>query len=269
MYRLSLLVIISVMISLSSKAQLVDGSIAPDFTLNDITGNPHNLYSYLNQGKYVALDISATWCTPCWNYHNKKVMDSLYEKYEIPGQWRVFFIEADGSTNSADLQGTGTNTQGNWLQGKNYTFIDPPSGTVLTGFKDDYNVGFYPMIYLICPDKRVFHLPNQPLVGQWENAALTCSTTNIYDPHASFEVTLYPNPARATVNIDFLVNYYEELVLELTDISGKSLDKRNFGFITPGHYKMQYSVEKLEAGIYFLRFRSVDGNPVSKKLLVY
>ena len=37
---------------------LSDGSIAPDFTFTDMNGNTQNLYTYLNAGKVVVIDIS-------------------------------------------------------------------------------------------------------------------------------------------------------------------------------------------------------------------
>ena len=48
-------------------AQLPDGSVAPDFTITDIDGEEHNLYSYLDYGYSVIIDFSATWCGTCWN----------------------------------------------------------------------------------------------------------------------------------------------------------------------------------------------------------
>ena len=39
----------------------------------------------------------------------------------------VFFVEGDGSTNSADLNGTGSNTQGDWITGTPYPVIDDAS----------------------------------------------------------------------------------------------------------------------------------------------
>ena len=58
--------LLSVFVFLSSffqaNAQVADGTIAPDFTVTDIMGNTHNLYSYLNANKHVILDFSATWC---------------------------------------------------------------------------------------------------------------------------------------------------------------------------------------------------------------
>ena len=46
--------LLALFISFSAAAQLPDGSIAPDFTAEDINGVEHNLYSLLDQGKKVS-----------------------------------------------------------------------------------------------------------------------------------------------------------------------------------------------------------------------
>ncbi|HNP49597.1 MAG TPA: TlpA disulfide reductase family protein, partial [Bacteroidia bacterium] len=134
--------------SYQSQAQLSDGSIAPDFTATDINGNTYHLYDYLDQGKTVVIDVSATWCGPCWAYHNSGALEDLYAQYGPSGtnSMMVFFIEGDGTTTLADLQGTGTNTQGNWVAGTPYPIIDN------AGIGNSYAIRYFPTIYMICPD---------------------------------------------------------------------------------------------------------------------
>ena len=57
--------VVAVMSSTMSFAQLPAGSFGQDFTITDQFGVSHNLYNYLDQGYTVYLDVSATWCGPC------------------------------------------------------------------------------------------------------------------------------------------------------------------------------------------------------------
>ncbi len=42
-------------------ASVIFAQTAKDFTINDVDGNEHHLYSYLEDGKWVLLDFWATW----------------------------------------------------------------------------------------------------------------------------------------------------------------------------------------------------------------
>ena len=146
-------------------AQLPNGSTAPDFTETDINGITHNLYGILDGEQVVFLDFSATWCGPCWSYHNTNAFKDVVTNHSQHVQ--AFMIEGDANTNIACLYGpSGCNnsTQGNWVAGTNYPIIDAAN---LTG---PYAISYYPTIYGVCPDKKIYEVGQVGANALWEFA---------------------------------------------------------------------------------------------------
>lgn len=188
----------------TSYAQLPDGSIAPDWTLTSIDSVEYNLYSLLDSGYQVLIDFSATWCGPCWNYHNSGVLEELYETYGPDGtnEIRVFFIEGDDSTTQADLEGTGSATAGNWIAGTNYPIIDNGGETFAL-----YECTYYPTIYTICPNK-VLRESGQASVDAHENMLFSASCMPATFPNDALlmdyvgdDMTCGDNPASLAVRM--------------------------------------------------------------------
>jgi hypothetical protein len=136
-------------------AQTPVGTVVSNFTLTDINGTTHSLFDYLDAGKMVVIDVSATWCGPCWNYHNTGALDDFYLAHGPSGDntAMAFFIEGDVSTNSADLHGTGSNTQGDWVTGENLPIIDLTTSASFTS--SGLVIPYYPVMYVICPNRVV------------------------------------------------------------------------------------------------------------------
>lgn len=140
-----------------ASAQLADGTICPDFTGTDINSNVHNLYDYLDQGYTVVIDVSATWCGPCWSYHQSGALEDLWMNHGPAGETGVsgsttddvvvLWIEGDNSTGLADLQGNTGSSQGDWITGTDFPIIDNASIAQTLG------IAYFPTIYTVYPDR--------------------------------------------------------------------------------------------------------------------
>ncbi len=170
--------ILFLLFSLNTFAQLPDGSIAPNITFTDIDGNTHTLYDILDEGKSVVFDVMATWCGPCWTYHNNNILESLYEEYGPNGtdEIEIFMIESSSSTNEACLygpSGCSGGTYGDWTAGTLYPIVHI-TGSNGGSFNSDFNINYFPTLYKICPNRKIYEV-GQPPLSVWGNWVSSCN----------------------------------------------------------------------------------------------
>ncbi len=213
------LLLVSLFVSVFSFGQIADGSIAPDFTAVDINGNQHTLSNYLNEGKTVILNISATWCGPCWNYKQSGALEDIYNAYGPDGSDEVviLYVEGDATTGLAELNGTG-NTVGNWVETTSFPIIDNAA------IASSYQISYFPTVYRICPDGLVFEMGQLPNTGIKNSINTNCSGTltgvNNHLNVATSDISICED--NTTGDVDFEVTNYgsnpiNTMTVEITD----------------------------------------------------
>lgn len=160
-----------VLMQFTMNAQLPNGSIVPNFTATDIDGNEVELYDLLDQGYDVVIDVFATWCGPCWDYHQTHTLQDVWEQYGPEGTNKIYVlgIEGDGSTTYNNLIGIGSGTLGDWTEGITYPIIDKGSLSNLL------QISGFPTIYHICTSRTIRDIGQQTNPSFFNDAGDDCA----------------------------------------------------------------------------------------------
>lgn len=119
------------------------GSMAPDFTQNDVNGNPVKLSSL--RGKYVLLDFWASWCGPC-RQENPNVVRN-YNKYKDKN-FTILGVSLDRPGGKADWQDAIKKDGLTWTQVSDLKYGDNEAAAL-------YYVQAIPANFLLDPSGKI------------------------------------------------------------------------------------------------------------------
>jgi hypothetical protein len=255
------------LVAIHANAQ--DRAVAKNFTFKDIKGNTVDLFTYLDQGKGVYIDLSATWCGPCWNYHNTKAMDKAWESNGPKGQPGVsattkddmiqLFIEGDPKTSTAQL----SSASRDWTKGTNYPIINLSSADVTAYKAAGFSIPYYPSCAFVCPDRTLTkgESVDQSTASQIIALRNKCKpvATNIEKPNDKVSsILVYPNPANDVANLRFTLTEGSNVSVEVINTIGQVVYNKQLGNIGMGEQKVELNVSSLSKGLYFVNL--VTGN---------
>jgi peroxiredoxin len=119
------------------------GTIAPDFTQNDVNGVPVKLSSF--RGKYVLIDFWASWCGPC-REENPNVV-RVFNKYKEKN-FTILGVSLDKQSGKADWLAAIKSDGLNWTQVSDLKFWSNQAATL-------YYVSSIPANFLIDPSGKI------------------------------------------------------------------------------------------------------------------
>lgn len=247
------------------------GQTAPDFTVEDIDGNEISLYAdILDLGIIAIVDVSATWCGPCWTLHESHVLQQLHEAYGPNGtnQLRVIYYEGDADTTIEDVQGTGGSTWGDWTAGTTYPIINESPLQLDMGLWAP--LGF-PTVNVIDPSDytfvadpwNVYTIEGQvnAINDAVEGSPLDLSVVSVTEIDANADINVYPNPTTDMSTIT-LSGFTGPVTVQVFDLLGKEISS----FVTSNTYE-ELDFTTFETGNYIVK-ASNDTAEVTKRVSV-
>lgn len=206
------------------------------------------------------MDVSTTWCGPCWLlHHDWHYLEDWYEEFGPNGTDQVVFLfyEADEETTMADMNGTGTMTQGDWVTGTPYPmFNEAPLFSTI----DSYINGGFPTVNIICPsDKKIKYdlwsywsspeTMREKIIEVINECADDSGTPTTENPKSN--LSIFPNPINDLLTVQIESKIKQKINLEICDLTGKVINSTAYVAVE-GKNKIEIESSILQAGTYFL-----------------
>jgi len=243
---------------LSSQTPL---TTAPNFNAIDARGNYHDLYSYLNNGKYILL---------CFFY------DTCFASQSTVPEINNAYIQFGCNTNEVLFMGINyNNTDGEVISFENQYALHYPNISGIEGNGNDivtlFQVIAFPTIILIAPDKTIPKQDIWPLTTvNIVDELISAGVDTIACPYASVEThkplsqfLINPNPAKDWININNLSGE-KDLTISIFDYLGRNVYYSNNSLFS----KEKINTSNYKSGIYFLQISKSGSLLFSEKIVI-
>ncbi len=195
---------------------------AVDFTATDVHGTQHNLFSYLDAGKYVFIDFFFTTCGTCQSMAPQGNASCIYFGCN---QGDVIFLGIDNGDSDAEVISFDSQ------YGIDYPTISGDKGG--TTICNNYGITAYPTYILIAPNRNIVVQDLWPFSTAICNSKLEsygiqsmACPTSINNLMAK-TIAIYPIPAQSELFIDIQNSKLTNPILSIYDITGQIIYLEN------------------------------------------
>ncbi|MCC7231690.1 MAG: T9SS type A sorting domain-containing protein [Bacteroidia bacterium] len=236
------LFILMFLISIAGFAQT-----ATNFTCNDCSGNTHDLYTELNAGKVIVL----CWVMPCSACVGGSLTTyNVVQSYASSHPNTVYMYLCD------DYANTPCSSVNSWANANGLTNAVRFSNASIN--MNDYGSTGMPKVVVVGGENHTvfYNADNVISAGDLQNAInAALSVTGISEAVSNVSsMVVFPDPAPASASLNISLLKTSESVVELFNSEGKLVECIFKGILNGGETRVNLSLEKIPAGMYFIRF---------------
>lgn len=240
--------------------------VAPHFEAKDFRGVPHELYTYLNSGKYVLLDFFTTNCGTCAVYNPH--INMAYTHFGCNTGGLIVLGINWGSTNTLLAQ---------YHQANGFSF---PALSGFEGYGNEiteiFQIPSFISVILIAPNRQIVQQYIYPpsfdvlksIISSYGITQSPCAvgTDEQLAPEKD-SIKVYPNPASSHINIlgNFGTPY--QFSATLYDVTGRLIRRFDQNFSLASGVST-LNIKGIAPGHYILKVIDKDGFGRANKLII-
>ena len=236
------------------------GDVVDDFTVTDVHGVEHNLYTITASGKYVYLDFFFDTCGPC--QQTTPIFNEFYDKYGCNSGDLYMISINDGSDSDAEVIAFENQFGGSF---NHAPAVSAQGGSAAVD--NNFGVNAYPTYCLIGPDNTLVERDIWPLTGVetfeatfptgFEPQVMQC-TLGLADA-TTYDLNIYPTVSNGefTINLPRRVESYVAIFNTL----GQQVFQNNYS-----DKNINLNLQ-LAQGVYLIKV-TADNNSVTKRIII-
>lgn len=226
---------------------------ATDFTASDCSSGSHTLFTELNSGKIVVL----VWVMPCGAcISDAKAAYDAVQSFATSNPGKVIYWLSDdaGNTTCSSLSSwASTNSIGT----TSASYFGNTGNAI-----DEANYGGSGMPHVVVIGGSSHHIYYNQKNGSSDGPAITSAistaitaTTGVGNVSNAVSVlSLFPNPAKDRISVNYGLDNATPVNIEVYDVVGKSVKTVALGEQSSGQHSLDMNFEnKLASGVYFLK----------------